>query len=191
MFLVNLRVWLVIISTFKDMIIFVALVAFVVSDWMDVLEPLPHFHFYNFPQGLGSALLRRPRPSSASLVLGLPREALAALLETFFGSDDEALMWTRHCSRLTCLAVRLIHSEELDLSISVCVDNCCISSRNHKIPKLNKSLPCTRMDDGKERRKEGREEGCTKTGTVTLPDVHKVKPWKSVGPVGHAAAEST
>lgn len=54
MFLVNLHVWLVIISVFKYMIIFVALVASVVFDWMDVLEPLPHFHFYNFLQGLGS-----------------------------------------------------------------------------------------------------------------------------------------
>lgn len=36
------------------MIIYVALVASVVFDWMDVLQPLPHFHFYNILQGLGS-----------------------------------------------------------------------------------------------------------------------------------------
>lgn len=54
MFLVNLHVWLVIISIFKYMIIYVALVASVVFDWMDVLQPLPHFHFYNILQGLES-----------------------------------------------------------------------------------------------------------------------------------------
>lgn len=91
-----LNVWLVIISTFKYMITVVALVASVVSDWMDVLEPLPHFHFYNFLRGLASVCCAATL-CGASLVLGVPRAVVVCLAGTLV----LALMMKHWCGRGT------------------------------------------------------------------------------------------